>query len=596
MTKDSLRFRRFQMRDYLVIPMRFAPVWYGLKILRCLLGALLPVLSAKATGAFVDTMIAIYHNDVSQSAIYAPMLCIALLIAFSYLQWQLMNFVNLRLVQKMERDYRCAFVEKRASLQYAHVENNNTWELVTRVCSDPVGQLGYGFGTLLDGVEIIISTLSLFLVIAAEAWWAALLALVVSVPLVVIGMKYGKKTYEANTKAQQYERRAGYYHAILQGRDAAQERALFEFGDKLDADWLNQAAQAQNERQRNIRQFFARSRVGAALPLLQAAATMIVLLFPLKEGTLSVGSYIGLTTAIFSVFSDLSYRLIAFGRDWETVRIHLRDIEAFFLLEESEGALELPCVDDEPFGGLEFRNVSFQYPGCEQYVLRHLSMTLQPGKSYALVGKNGAGKTTIIKLLDGLYDTYEGEILWNGVEWRSIPLPVRKAYLGIAYQDFLQYHISMRENIQLGNLNVPEMDAEVGAVQMNLQSVIDKLENEMDTPLGKVLPGSVDLSGGEWQRVALARVLSSPAPLLVLDEPTSALDPVAESDLYQMFQDVIQHRTSLIITHRLGAARIVDEILVIDNGTVIEQGNHEELMQVAGIYAEMFELQRSWYE
>lgn len=596
MTKDSLRFRRFRMRDYLVIPMRFAPVWYGLKILRCLMGALLPVLSAKATGTFVDTMIAIYHNDVSQSAIYAPMLCIALLIAFSYLQWQMMNFVNLRLSQKMERDYRHAFMEKRARLQYTHVEDNNTWELVTRVCNNPVGQLGYGFGTLLDGAEIIVSAISLFLVIVAEAWWAALLALVVSVPLVVIGMKYGKKTYEANAKAQQYERRAGYYHAVLQGRDAAQERALFEFGDKLDADWLDQVTQAQNERQRNIRQFFARSRVGAALPLLQAAATMIVLLFPLKEGALSVGSYIGLTTAIFSFFSDISYRLIAFGRDWETVRIHLRDIEAFFSLDESAGALELPCVDGKPFSGLEFRNVSFRYPGCEQYVLRHLSMTLQPGKSYALVGKNGAGKTTIIKLLDGLYDTYEGEILWNGVEWRSIPLPVRKAYLGIAYQDFLQYHISMRENIQLGNLNAPEVDREVGTAQMNLQPVIDKLENGMDTPLGKVLPGSVDLSGGEWQRVALARVLSSPAPLLVLDEPTSALDPVAESNLYQMFQEVIQHRTSLVITHRLGAARIADEILVIDNGAVIEQGTHEELMQAVGIYAEMFELQRSWYE
>ena len=594
MTSDFLRFRRFRMRDYLVIPMRLAPVWYGLKILRCLLGALFPVLSAKATGAFVDTMIAVYHGETAQSAIYAPMLGMALLIAFSYLQWQLMNFVNLRLSQKMERDYRCAFVEKRARLHYAHVENNDTWELVSRVCGDPVDQLGYGFGTLLDGMEILVSAASLFLVIAVEAWWAALLALAVSVPLLLIGMKYGRKTYEANARAQQYERRAGYYHAVLQERAFAQERALFRFGGKLDADWLEQVTRAQNERQRNMRQFFARSRVGAALPLLQAAATMAVLLLPLRNGTLSVGSYIGLTTAIFAIFSDLTYRLITFGRDVATVRNHLRDMEAFFALEESPGALELPCAVDEAFDRLEFCDVSFRYPGCESYVLRHLTMTLQAGKSYALVGKNGAGKTTVIKLLDGLYDDYEGEIRWNGTEWRSIPLPVRRAYLGIAYQDFMQYHISLGDNIRLGDLRASQRD--VGAVPIDLRPVTDKLENGMDTPLGKVLPGGVDLSGGEWQRVALARVLFSPAPLLVLDEPTAALDPVAESDLYRMFREVIQHRTALVITHRLGAARMADEILVMDDGALIERGTHDQLMQAAGVYAEMFELQRSWYE
>lgn len=248
------------------------------------------------------------------------------------------------------------------------------------------------------------------------------------------------------------------------------------------------------------------------------------------------------------------------------------------------------------FGTITFQNVSFRYPGTEKDILRNLNLTLEPGRHYAIVGVNGAGKTTLTKLLTGLYDNFEGEILIGGRSIRDFTQAQLKAMFGVVYQDFARYYIKVADNIALGNvLSYDEAKIREAAQFIGIDEAIRQLPQGYDTYLGKIHEGGVDISGGQWQRLAIARILYNPAHMRILDEPTAALDPVAESEVYRMFGQISAGQSTIFITHRLGAARLADDIIVLDGGRVAEQGSHEALLSAGGIYAEMFEAQRSWY-
>jgi len=211
------------------------------------------------------------------------------------------------------------------------------------------------------------------------------------------------------------------------------------------------------------------------------------------------------------------------------------------------------------------------------------------------VGVNGAGKTTLTKLLTGLYGQYEGEILLNGRDLRSYSQSELKSLYSLAYQDFARYFVSLKDTIALG---WPDREARLDATihQVGLDDAVTELPKGANTPLGKILDEGTDISGGQWQRVAIARALVSPAPVRILDEPTAALDPISESDIYHEFKRMSQGVTTLFISHRLGSTLLADRIFVIGEGRVLEQGDHEELMALHGLYAEMYEAQRSWYQ
>jgi len=219
---------------------------------------------------------------------------------------------------------------------------------------------------------------------------------------------------------------------------------------------------------------------------------------------------------------------------------------------------------------------------------------------------NGAGKTTLTKILTGLYGEYEGEILINGKELREYTQPEKKALSAVVYQDFCQYPLNFYNNIAVGNINDMQNREKVeNAVNIiGLAEAVDKLPKKYETPITKVKEDGVDISGGEWQRVALARLMINPAPLKILDEPTAALDPIGESQVYEQFGEIIsqnQNKTdrnhiTVFISHRLGSTKLADEIIVISDGKAAETGTFDELMAKNGIYAEMFESQSEWYK
>jgi len=315
-----------------------------------------------------------------------------------------------------------------------------------------------------------------------------------------------------------------------------------------------------------------------------------------EAGTLSVGMFISLQGVLFMSINWLGWGLPHHFREFSRQREFLKDINEFLELSEVPDADSLPCEPPPVFESLEFRDVSFTYPGTEKLILNKLSITMEAGKHYAFVGVNGAGKTTLTKLITRLYDNYEGEILLNGKSLRDWPLAKIKACFCALFQDFARYDITVAENAAIGKANGASDEEISKAIELSgFDSTAEELKDGINTLLGKTHDDGIDLSGGQWQRLAFARAIISPAPVKILDEPTAALDPVAESQVYAQFEAISREFTTIFISHRLASAKLADTIFVIEGGKVTEQGSHEELMQAKGMYAEMFESQQSWY-
>jgi ATP-binding cassette, subfamily B, bacterial len=278
--------------------------------------------------------------------------------------------------------------------------------------------------------------------------------------------------------------------------------------------------------------------------------------------------------------------------------LYLDDLFSFLALEphivRRPGARAVPVPIR---AGFVFENVGFRYPGSEAWAVRGLDFTLAPGERLALVGENGAGKTTLVKLLARLYDPSEGRILLDGVDLREYDVESLRRNVGVIFQDFVRYDFLLRENIAVGNIERLEDEPAIeSAAQRSLaDSVANRLGGRYAQMLGRRFEGGVDLSGGEWQKVALARAYMREAQLLILDEPTAALDARAEYEVFLRFSELTRGRMAVLISHRFSTVRMADRILVLQGGELVEQGTHEALLAEGGLYAELFQLQAAGY-
>jgi len=310
---------------------------------------------------------------------------------------------------------------------------------------------------------------------------------------------------------------------------------------------------------------------------------------------IGIGLFISLVNGLISLATDLSWNIPNILDKITRFGEYFKDLTQFINLEEQRSSTAVQAIDKKIFEKLEFKNVLFRYPNCEEYILKGMSFAIEKNKTYAFVGINGCGKTTITKLILGLFDEYEGEILLNGKNIKSLQLNELHSYFSGVFQDYVRYAISLEENILIANPNSTKNEIENVISLCGLDEVIKCMPNGLNTNLGKIKDNSVDLSGGQWQRLSIARSAISNSPVKILDEPTSALDPIAESQVYNNFKNISDGYTTIMISHRLGSTQFADIIYVVDNGTIAEYGSHSHLMAMDGIYAKMFKSQRSWY-
>ena len=315
------------------------------------------------------------------------------------------------------------------------------------------------------------------------------------------------------------------------------------------------------------------------------------------RGRFSIGDLTFLAGSFRRLRNLLEGLLIGFSQTAGQA-LYLDDLFSFFVLRPEILSPENPRPFPRPIArGFDFEDVGFRYPGAERWAVRHLSFSLRAGEVLALVGENGAGKTTIVKLLARLYDPDEGRILLDGHDLREYDLNELRAELGVIFQDFMRYHMTAAENIAVGRVDAQDDRAriEAAAKRSMAHDMIVKLPEGYDQMIGKRFQSGVDLSGGEWQKIAIARAYMRDAQVLILDEPTAALDARAEFEVFQRFKELSQGKTAVLISHRFSSVRMADRILVLADGEMEAMGTHEQLLAERGRYAELFELQAAGY-
>ncbi|MDB5193575.1 MAG: transporter ATP-binding protein, partial [Segetibacter sp.] len=315
------------------------------------------------------------------------------------------------------------------------------------------------------------------------------------------------------------------------------------------------------------------------------------------QGKISIGSLTFLAGSFRQMRSLLEGILIRFTSVSQGA-VYLQDFFEFFEIKPRIVISPDPLPFPNPIKqGFTFENVGFKYLNSERWANRHINFTLHPGEKIALVGENGAGKTTLVKLLARLYDPTEGRILLDGIDLREYNIDELRTEIGVIFQDFIRYQMSVSQNIAVGNIDeASNADLiKASSVQSMAHPLIERLPAKYDQMLGRRFNNGIDLSGGEWQKIALARAYMKEAQLLILDEPTAALDARAEYEVFQRFAELTKGKSAVLISHRFSTVRMADSILVLEKGELREIGSHEELLEKEGRYAELFKLQAMGY-
>ncbi len=500
---------------------------------------------------------------------------------------------------RLRTTFKSQLVEKISRLNYDAMENGRVRDQISRVNKDAEKRIREAYARLLRLLELILKAAGVLIILFTQVWWLAFFILAVSVPCFYISMKSGKENYDAQADVTKVNRINEYYNEMLKGREYVDERTVFGYHREYRERFLQQYEEARKYTTGIRLKWFIKMKAGSMAVIAVSAAALTVMIPLTLDGVLSTGMFVALMNAIFGIVQNMSWDLTYSIDRVAWYQNYFRELSEVLSLSEdqtiTDGKKRAESKEKEAavFRTLEFRNVTFRYPGTSPNILKNLSFKIDAGKKYAFVGANGAGKTTIVKLINGLYPDYEGEILVNGEDIHHF----ERGFLSNVFQDFARYPVSVRKNITIGRKDqVSEEELLQVVREVGLDNTVERLEDGLDTVLGKVKEESLDLSGGEWQKVALARCALSKAPVRILDEPTSAMDPVYENEIYQRFQQISQGKTVLLISHRLASVKMSDFIFVIADGAVAEAGSHWELMEKNGLYRTMYEEQAKWYE
>jgi ATP-binding cassette subfamily B protein len=446
-------------------------------------------------------------------------------------------------------------------------------------------------------MQQVITTAIFTAILMFHSPWLVLLLTLGVLPSFLGETHYAFLGYAKNFRQTPAKRQMDYLRQAAGSREGAKELKLYNLAGYFTGRFTTLSREIYEENVDLSRRKLFWGGILTMIGTLGYYGSYVFVIWRAVQGRLDMTSLLFLTTSIIQASSNLQ-QVFSTASGIADQALFLTDLIAFFEMK--------PTVLSKPNGklmprpikrGFEFRNVSFAYPGTTRRVLKDFNFTLSPGERIALIGENGQGKTTVVKLITRLYDPTEGQILLDGVDLRDYKLEDLHHEIGVIFQDFMRYEMTARENIAVGRVEREHSEEEIrhAAEKSLAASVVAKLSGGYDQMLGRRFEGGVELSGGEWQRVALARAYLRDAQLLILDEPTAALDAKSELEVFERFAELTKDKMALLISHRFSTVRMADRIVVLSGGQLVEEGNHKQLMALGGLYAEMFEMQAASY-
>ena len=487
-------------------------------------------------------------------------------------------------------------MEHATRLDLASFEDPVFYDKLERARRQTTGRLGL-LASLLGVLQNTASLAALSAGFIVYSPWLMALLVAAVIPSFLGETHFSQLAYSVLFRRTPQRRLLDYLRYLGASVQSAKEIKIFGLGPYLSERYQREAEEMQEE---NRRLAMKRASVGFALNLISTSGyygAYLVVLGQTLAGALTLGTFTFLTGSFARSRSAIEQVLASF-QDISDEAMYVKDLFDFFELQPAISSRENALMAPRPIRqGFEFRNVAFGYPGSERMVVRNLNFRLDAGEKIALIGENGAGKTTIVKLLARLYDPVSGSILLDGVDLREYSVEDLRREIGVIFQDYMRYDMTARDNIAFGKIesrdDAPRVDQ--AAYKSLADTVIRRLDGGYDQMLGRRFEGGADLSGGEWQKFALARAYMRDAQLLILDEPTATLDARSEYEVFERFAELTRDRMAVLISHRFSTVRMADRILVLDGGQILEEGSHAQLVALGGQYAQLFELQASGY-
>lgn len=601
--KERVNFRSFRelhIAKALRLVWRSTPKWTVASIVLIILQGALPLLTLYMMKLIVDAVTAGIVSPDKTEAFKQVLYLIGLagiVTIFSTLCNSIAGLVSEQQTQ-MVSDYMNNIIHaKSVEVDLEYYENSKYHDTLQRAQREGPFRPGRIVNGLVQFCQNSISLLVMAGVLLTLHWGMAALLFLTVIPAIFVRIKYSHRMYDWQRSRTSAERKAAYFHWMLTGEGHAKEIRLFDLGSLFMQRFQALRVQLRKERlgitaRRSIAELT--TQTFAALAVL---ASYIFIAYRTVQGLITMGDLVMYYQAFQRGQSFMKSTLNSLADLYED-NLFISNLYEFLELKPKVTEPLHPELFPRPIQtGIVFDRVNFTYPDSKIKALDDISLTIRPGEVIALVGENGSGKTTLVKLLCRLYDPSSGAITIDGINIRDLKTTDLRREINVIFQDYARYHLTARENIWFGNIDMKSDDEKIShaAQRSGIDEVIAGFENGYETVLGKWFEDGKELSIGEWQKVALARAFLRDSGMIILDEPTSSMDAKTEYKVFQKFRDLVQGRSAVIISHRFSTVRMADRIYVLNKGSIIEGGSHEELIRYGGKYARMFEMQAEAY-
>ena len=564
------------------------------------LSSFFPIIASFIYKLFIDELINSLDVKVGVSFVLVALLASRYFVdlVWNFVAWALKStYFDFLFRYKIQNALNYQFFKKLSKIDIAHLENAKTQDLITKARDTMTWRppnflqdFSYFFNNL-------ISWITSFIVLIYFGFWIPVVVTLVTIPRLYLRTKFGKLQWSFYGSGAPEVRRLWYFQWLLYDKTSILETRILQ----SQSTFLKRFKKIQDYlfglNKKPVKDYL---KVAFYPGILEGGVVLIFALIKLPDvlnGLMSVGDFTFFVTLLDRIANSASDLILNFGDMYENnlyVNHYFDVLSLPQLVKEPKRAIKLK-LDRIP--KVEFKNVSFSYPDTKELVLKDVSFTIDPKENIAIVGPNGAGKTTIVKLLCRFYDVTAGAILIDGVNIKNVSLQEWYKFLGTLFQEFMHYNFTVKENIMMGRPEFTDKRLMIEAAEKSgAAEFIEKLPKKYNQLLGRQFEGGTELSQGQWQKIAIARAFYEGAPILILDEPTSAIDAEAEYEIFNNLLRFYKDKTLFLISHRFSTVRNANKIIVLNEGQVVEQGSHEELLSKAGLYAKMFKKQAIGYQ
>ncbi len=577
-----------------------SPTWTIARLCLIFLQGLLPLASVYLIKLLVDAItegLAAGTQSLSLQQMMPLLVMIAVVTLVTLLCSASSELVNTAQTQKVSDYMRNVLHAKSIEIDLSYYENPRYHDTLQRAQEEANYRPAQLLARLAQVGQNAILLAAMVGLLLTLHWGITGVLLVAAIPSILVRLRYTRKLYDWQRTWTTIDRQSMYLSYVLTAEQFAKEIRLFELGSLFSRRFNRIRAQIYRAKLKLLTSrtlsFLLANVISGGL----VGSIYIFILYRALQGTLTLGDLVLYHQALQRGQSALTALMSGLSGLYED-NLFLKNLYELLDLRPSIMTLADPKALPEPMTqGVVFDHVDFQYEGTTRQALKDITLTVRPGETIALVGENGSGKTTLIKLLCRLYDPTDGQITVDGICLKDLDVACWRQQISVIFQDYAKYYLSAQDNVWLGNVQIPPGDEAVisAAKRSGAHEVIESLPHGYDTMLGKLFNGGEELSIGQWQKVALARAFLRDSQVIVLDEPTSAMDPKAEYEVFKQFKELIQDQAAILITHRLSTVRMADRIYVMDQGRIVESGNHEALISQRGLYASLFETQAKNY-